>query len=853
MTMLCSAQEGFELSIRTAAAALLGCILACVGAASANAAGAFAHNQQDSAPPLQDQPPPIPAPAPVVGIIGEYLVVGEVGTIGRVAVRTDAVEHARIVGRFERRQAGDEVINASGQTRAWRVVQAAENGVVTAPELRNGYALAYIESPAETVVMLSAAGHAWVEVNGSPRAGNPYRLGLGALPIKLQEGTNELLFRVSRGVIRAELSPAPRQPFLSDTDTTAPDVYPGMGPNQHLAVVLTNPQDAWASRLSIRATMLDGDAPVGDTIETPVDRVPPLGVVKAPVRFTAGAAADPAVSLQLHAAGEPIGEPLRIALRAVAEDRPHRRTFVSEIDGSVQFFAVNPRVGGERGGAMVLTLHGASVDALAHASAYAPKPDAWIIAPTNRRPFGFDWEDWGRLDAMEVMDIAQAEFGTDPRRVYLTGHSMGGHGVWRLASLYPDRFAAAGPSAGWIDFWSYGGAAWYDTPDSIESVLNTAHGLSRTLALRDNLLGLPVYILHGEADTNVPVGQARRMHTLLQPDHPRLEYHEQPGAGHWWGTQCVDWPPMFEFFAESQTPSPGRTRLDFTTPTPAVSADHRWVSVLRQARSLHPSRVSATADPEARRVALNTENVLGMAVRLDGLAEANGLGAGEPWQITLDGAVIAKDASGEVIIEGGRVVRSLSPGKRPDRAGPLKAAWTNRPLLVVGTLGNPSERRWALQKARFDAETFWYRGNGRLPIMLDTEFDPAAHPDRNIVLYGNSETNSAWDALIDGEVRLERGVFGLDGRTIDSTELAVLFVRPRKDSATASVAVIGGTGVRGEQAATHAPLFVSGIHWPDWIVYDGEMLLEGTPGILGTGFFGPDWSYDPEQSAWGEP
>ena len=54
----------------------------------------------------------------------------------------------------------------------------------------------------------------------------------------------------------------------------------------------------------------------------------------------------------------------------------------------------------------MLTLHGASVDAFNQARSYSPKPDLWIVAPTNRRPFGFDWQDWGRLDAYEVLDHA---------------------------------------------------------------------------------------------------------------------------------------------------------------------------------------------------------------------------------------------------------------------------------------------------------------------------------------------------------------------------------------------------------------------------------------------------------------
>ena len=76
------------------------------------------------------------------------------------------------------------------------------------------------------------------------------------------------------------------------------------------------------------------------------------------------------------------------------------------------------------------------------ARAYAPKPDFWIVCPTNRGRFGFDWQDWGRLDAYEVLDDALKATGVDPRRVYLTGHSMGGHGTWHLAANDPGRFLA---------------------------------------------------------------------------------------------------------------------------------------------------------------------------------------------------------------------------------------------------------------------------------------------------------------------------------------------------------------------------------------------------------------------------
>ena len=85
----------------------------------------------------------------------------------------------------------------------------------------------------------------------------------------------------------------------------------------------------------------------------------------------------------------------------------YKATFRSEIDGSVQYFGVLAPTNATNESGIVLTLHGAGVQARGQVACYAPKKDLWIIAPTNRRPFGFDWQDWGRADAYEV--LAEAE------------------------------------------------------------------------------------------------------------------------------------------------------------------------------------------------------------------------------------------------------------------------------------------------------------------------------------------------------------------------------------------------------------------------------------------------------------
>lgn len=55
---------------------------------------------------------------------------------------------------------------------------------------------------------------------------------------------------------------------------------------------------------------------------------------------------------------------------------------------------------------------------------------------------------WKPADVMAVIADIEARWPVDRRRVYLTGLSSGGTGVWDLLKAYPDRFAAAVPMSG---------------------------------------------------------------------------------------------------------------------------------------------------------------------------------------------------------------------------------------------------------------------------------------------------------------------------------------------------------------------------------------------------------------------
>ena len=75
------------------------------------------------------------------------------------------------------------------------------------------------------------------------------------------------------------------------------------------------------------------------------------------------------------------------------------------------------------------------------------QPPLVLITPLARGSSFY--ADWGEADTLAVLADVERRLPIDEDRLYVTGYSMGGYGVYRLASLYPDRFAAAAVWAGY--------------------------------------------------------------------------------------------------------------------------------------------------------------------------------------------------------------------------------------------------------------------------------------------------------------------------------------------------------------------------------------------------------------------
>lgn len=721
-----------------------------------------------------------------------------------------------------------KIISKEGlESIAWSPIQSSESGEFSGRGL--GLLRFTVELSAPQTFLLAASGHSMAYVNGEPRIGDVYSDNRIAVPVRLKAGKNELLFPVGRGRFAGKLVPVTSEISINTAELTQPDLVLGESAPVWGSVVVVNASEKTQRGLKILA---NGRA-------TPIPPLPPLSVRKAafqlvPPRGLTGE--ELPVTLKV---GSATGS---ITLRVRKPTLTHRRTFISNVDGSVQYYAVNPAQRSSPDNALILSLHGASVQAQGQAEAYGSKESATLAAATNRRPYGFDWEDWGRLDALEVFADAQKRYPHDPAQRYLTGHSMGGHGTWSLGSLFPGQFAVIGPSAGWISFNSYGGANRVASTNPVTAAFSRAANQYDTLLFKENLKQTAVYVVHGDADDNVPVSEARTMRKELEAiGHPKLLWHEEPGAGHWWdndpktpGAACVDWPPMNRLFAACRRDEHPET-ASLVTVNPAVSATNAWATLEQQTTALEVSSFNLRREGNTLRG--TTKNAARLSVGLAGIRE-----------IVVDGQTLKHDG-GPLTLEntgaGWKTTRKALPtlAKSNRRSGPFKQAFTQRFVLVYGTAGLPEENAWSYAKARFDAEQFLYRGNASPDLLPDTEFDPKRERDRSVILYGNADTNRLWKQLLGTcPIQVRREGIALGSKALRQPDLACLFVYPHPDSAVGLVGAIGGTGLAGLRLTERVAYFTSGTPYPDWCVFGPKMLNEGMGGVLEAGFFANDWS-----------
>lgn len=164
-----------------------------------------------------------------------------------------------------------------------------------------------------------------------------------------------------------------------------------------------------------------------------------------------------------------------------------------------------------------------------------------------------------------LQDVTSA-CNVDTNRIFIAGFSMGGHFTWAETLHQPDYFAGAVPMMGACD----------------------------DMAALSNLQSLPVYIIHGDKDTIVPVECSRNANEALTALKYDVTYREQKGLGHYlFSDKSPECAKLLTWMkSKTRNPYPKKINYKFSGQSAPVKRIY-WLEVSQ--KDMNPFTVEAEA------------------------------------------------------------------------------------------------------------------------------------------------------------------------------------------------------------------------------------------------------------------
>ena len=535
-----------------------------------------------------------------------------------------------------------------------------------------------------------------------------------------------------------------------------------------------------------------------------------------------------------------------------------RLAYRDEVDGSPQFCRtyLPPDYDAARPGPLVVYLHG-------YNPPNPPYTRWWLVdqrhdATADRHgviylePHGRGNTQYGGIgerDVLRCLDEARRRLAVDGDRIYLLGESMGGHGVWRIASRHPQLFAAAAPV--------YGGWDWRLTPEAPAAAADRSEleafrlDTQSSFSGMEALLNVPLFVHHGDRDEAVRVEHSRHAVRLLQRWGYDVRYEEHVGWGHEnldARDRIVEW-----MLGKRRVSAPRRVRLRAGD---LQGADIHWVRV--EARESPFQLMDVDAEVTAPGVVrLDTRNVTAVA-----LTPPASLGpASGPWRVVWNGQaypVTLRDGAA-------RLSSSTKTGalrKRAGLEGPLSEIVTTPFAVVVGTASaDPLMRQRCREKAEAFAQLWrtWQRQPARL--LRDDEITADQEKSYSLLLVGGPEANRVTRSIAAKlPLQVEKDAVTVDGRRMPATDAVVQMIHPSPFHPDRYVAVVAATSADGmyfwKPAMWNLVFGYAASAW-DWSVQDGRRVVVSGAGLeekgwVAAGMFDGQWRRDDRNSIVGD-
>ncbi len=151
-----------------------------------------------------------------------------------------------------------------------------------------------------------------------------------------------------------------------------------------------------------------------------------------------------------------------------------------------------------------------------------------VLSPQSNGEYEFWSKDEMVKSLFVLLEEVQSHYSIDPKRIYLTGVSVGGEGTWEIGLRYPERFAALVPVMG---FYGYP----FEVPANI-----------------CDLKDVPVWAFHGAEDETVPLDAEEGLVNALKACGGNVQFTILPNSGHDIANKVYSTPDLYTWML-SQT------------------------------------------------------------------------------------------------------------------------------------------------------------------------------------------------------------------------------------------------------------------------------------------------------------
>jgi enterochelin esterase-like enzyme len=329
-----------------------------------------------------------------------------------------------------------------------------------------------------------------------------------------------------------------------------------------------------------------------------------------------------------------------------------------------------------------------------------------VASPLARGTMGYDGI--AERDVYDVVADVERRYPVDEDRVYLTGVSMGGAGVLRLALTRPDVWAAAAVVC----------------PIAAPAVEELA----------GNALDLPIRLFHGDQDPFSPVEVSRAWQRRLVDAGVAADYTEYPGLRHNAWDVAYRNGAIFSWFEPLR-----RRRMPEHVKLTTRSYEYASAYWLRIDGLTPGTLTMADARRSGTEVVVATKNVDAFTLLLDR----------PPSVVTIDGETVrARPPAASFVRTAGkwRAGKFSAQGKHAGAEGPIAAAVHGRQIYVYGSAGAATAEELESRRKVAEFAASWATARSRLTLALPVKADTAVTQDdlanSDLILFGTRETNA---------------------------------------------------------------------------------------------------------------